>query len=52
MSVALLESSFLSSPITSTFKPQRRRNVPVIVKHDFTSCRHSPDDNNNDSSSS
>ncbi|KAK6159070.1 hypothetical protein DH2020_006384 [Rehmannia glutinosa] len=49
MSVALLESSFLSNPLASTFKPQRR-TVPVLGKHDFISCRHTPDENNDSSS--
>ncbi|KAL6525500.1 hypothetical protein OROHE_015807 [Orobanche hederae] len=48
MSVALLENSFLSNPIASTFQLQRR-TVPVPVKHDFISCRHSPDEVENDS---
>ncbi|KAL7138118.1 hypothetical protein ABFS83_10G141700 [Erythranthe nasuta] len=49
MAVALMESSFLSNPITSTFIRPHKRIVPV--KHVFISCRQTPDqDNNNDSS--
>ncbi|KAL0404623.1 UNVERIFIED_CONTAM: hypothetical protein Sradi_2103100 [Sesamum radiatum] len=43
MSVALLESSFLSNPLSSTFRPQRR-TLPSPVKHVSVSCRHSPDE--------
>ncbi|KAG8372362.1 hypothetical protein BUALT_Bualt12G0058200 [Buddleja alternifolia] len=46
MSVALLETSFLSNPLTSTFKPHTR-TVPIHVnKHVSVSCKHSPDEDN------
>ncbi|PIN08076.1 hypothetical protein CDL12_19334 [Handroanthus impetiginosus] len=48
MLVALLESSFLSSPLASTFKPQRR-TVQVPVKGVYASCKHSPDEDNDSS---
>ncbi|KAL0339947.1 UNVERIFIED_CONTAM: hypothetical protein Sradi_4511500 [Sesamum radiatum] len=48
MSVALLESSFLSNPLSSTFRPQRR-TLPALVKHVSVSCRHSPDEDSGSS---
>lgn len=47
-SVALIQTSFLSNPLTSAIKPQRT-SLSAHGRHFSVSCRHSPDEKNHSS---